>query len=211
MTSAHLTPHQQQLRNIIEDNLQICKKWQELPRPQVDQAFHEMKTAAHELHISLNPHPQHHEYMIRNRGMQPEDPEFYNHIHPTEDLLDYLDDVNANDDPVDLTLGDSFNFSVYTRRWGHRDSYTLIRNQNGWEFMGLAYNGQCDQEGNPVLFEALEHDSVSYPRNLSSVLWSIWKRAKEKGLTHDQVQNMLNETADWVSSCEENTPDHIIL
>lgn len=75
----------------------------------------------------------------------------------------------------------------------------------------LSYNGQCDKEWKPVLYSALEHDSIAYPRNLSYAFWSIWKRAEDEGLTHDEVQNMLNRFADWVSICEESTPVDIIL
>lgn len=211
MTSVPLTPHQQDLKKIIEENLAITRNWQETPNDQVQEAFQKMKKAAHELHMSISPHPKHHKYMIENRGLLPEDPEFYNHIHPTEDLLSYLNDINANDDPIDHTLGDTFYFEVFTRRWGHKDRYRLTRNQNGWDFSALSYNGQCDKDGSPVLYQSLEHDSVGYPNSLSSVLYSIWYRAESEGLTHKQVQDMLNETAEWVNLCEKNTPSHILV
>lgn len=43
--------------------------------------------------------------MLENRGVPVEDIEFYNHIHPVDDLLKFIDDINANDDPEDTTIG----------------------------------------------------------------------------------------------------------
>lgn len=51
--------------------------------------------------------PKHHKYMLENRGVPVEDVEFYNHIHPVDDLLKFIDDVNANDDPEDTTIGEN--------------------------------------------------------------------------------------------------------
>lgn len=45
--------------------------------------------------------------MLENRGVPVEDVEFYNHIHPVDDLLKFIDDVNANDDPEDTTIGEN--------------------------------------------------------------------------------------------------------
>lgn len=55
--------------------------------------------------------------MLENRGVSVEDIEFYNHIHPVDDLLKFIDDVNANDDPEDTTIGKKFTLKIYTRRW----------------------------------------------------------------------------------------------
>lgn len=114
MLGVQLNSVQLELRKVIKDNLAIVKQWQSLDRAQVDEAFDKMGIAAHELHISLVPKPKHHKYMIENREMSPDHPEFYYHIHPTEDLLKYLYDINANNDPIDLTINDEFNFDVYT-------------------------------------------------------------------------------------------------
>lgn len=96
-----------------------------------------MAETAHELHMSLKSsgyEPKHHKYMLENRGVSVEDMEFYNHIHPVDDLLKFIDDVNANDDPEDTTVGEKFNLRIYTRRWGHYDHYSMTRTKNGWNF-----------------------------------------------------------------------------
>lgn len=62
--------------------------------------------------------PKHHKYMLENRVVPVEEIEFYNHIHPVDDLLKFIDDINANDDPEDTTIGKKFTLKIYTRRWG---------------------------------------------------------------------------------------------
>lgn len=96
-----------------------------------------MAETAHELHMSLKSsgyEPKHHKYMLENRGVSVEDMEFYNHIHPVDDLLKFIDDVNADDDPEDTTIGEKFTLRIYTRRWGHYDHYSMTRTKNGWNF-----------------------------------------------------------------------------
>lgn len=152
--------------------------------------------------------PKHHRYMIENRGYHPDDPEFYNHIHPIEDLLKFINDPHANDDPEDVTLGDKFQFRVFSRRWGHEDTYEFIRNDKGW-IISLSSGGQADKLGKPWLFDLLDHDSINYPEELAGYLEWLWIRAEEDGLSHEQVQKALQELADWVSTCERNSPKGI--
>lgn len=210
MPGVDLTAKQLELRQIIERNLKILKDdihlGTKLTWPEKQEAFSEMSKAAHELHMSLDPRPKHHRYMIENRGLSPEDPEFYYHIHPTEDLLDYLNDIHANDDPEDQTIGHMFKFRVYSKRWGHKDAYHLTRNENGWVCQFNAYNDQGDKNAEPILYTILEHDSISYPRDLPEFMNWLWTQAYEQGLTHDEVQKALDDLAEWISLCEKNAP-----
>lgn len=207
----NLTEEQIELRGAIERNLSIVRRWQELGRETVNKAFDEMNKAAHTLHMQLEPKPKHHRYMIENRGMQPEHPKFYYHIHPVEDLLAYLDDTSANDDPIDHTLGDEFDFRIYTRRWGHYDNYQLTRNEKGWHVSHLSYNAQGDKSAEDILKLVLGHDSVSFPVNIDSYMYSIWQRAQDEGLDHDQVQGLLNELANWISQTELSAPRNMLI
>jgi hypothetical protein len=207
-----LTAEQEKLRKIIEENLAIAKDWQNRNQEVVQEAFKKMKTAAHELHMQLEPKPKHHRYMIENRGMPPEHPDFYNHIHPVEDLLAYLDDTSANDDPIDHTLGDTFEFQIYSNRWGHKDRYELTRTENGWFIRHLSYNGEDNiNQEMKVLYAAMRHDSISFPINVDSYLRSIWTLARDQGLKHDQVQEMLNRVADWISQTEMSAPRDLLI
>ena len=65
-------------RAMIEKNLELVK--QVINRqvyPEYDQIFEQIAIVAHELHMSLEPHPIHHQYIIENNGMQPEEVDFY--------------------------------------------------------------------------------------------------------------------------------------
>ncbi|MEV5116675.1 hypothetical protein [Peribacillus frigoritolerans] len=209
-----LNKEQEYLRKIIEEKVNIIRDLihstdQNVNYFNIEKEEMIMGDAAHKLHMQLNPKPKHHRYMIENRGLKPDDPEFYYHIHPVEDLLSYLDDTSANDDPEDQTLDHSFFMNIYTRRWGHNDRYNFIRNEKGWHVSHLSYSEQGGRDAEPILGYILRHDSVSYPRTLSSLLEDIWYRAQEEGLTHEQVQKMLSDVADWVSLTERNYPNHI--
>ena len=144
--------------------------------------------------------------MIRNRGCEPDTKEFYRHIHPVQDLIRYIGDDSANDDPADQTLGAEFKFRIYSQRWGHPDQYTLIRNAQGWELHHIAINGQCDSRGHPYLYQNFEQDSICYPNMLPAFMERLWLAAAERGLSFDEVQTALSELADWVSTCERATP-----
>ncbi|MDH4424331.1 hypothetical protein QEZ44_23775 [Bacillus cereus] len=201
-----LTTEQQQLREEIEQNLAITREALHEHRDD-NGAFDRMAAAAHQLHISLSPAPTHHGYMLRNRGVQPEDPAFYQHIHPVEDLLKYLDDPTANDDPADQTLGDTFTLVVYSNRWGHTDNYEIVRNAEGWHVSHLSLSEQGGKDAMGGLDVVLRQDYISYPYNLGFVMESLWEQAATRGLSHEQVQERLNEIANWINATERSYPD----
>jgi hypothetical protein len=165
--------------------------------------------SARKLHALLKKRgnePKHHSYMIKNRGMPPTDPDFYMHFHPLEDLLKFLDDEHANDDPVDATIGAAFTFSVFSKRWGHNDNYRIKRTEDGWTITHLIIGGPCDKGGRPFLFENLRHDSIHYPEGLDGWMEWLWEQASSKGLSKAEVQKALQNLADWVSQTEKSAP-----
>jgi hypothetical protein len=193
-----------QLKSVYEmlKNYRIDKEVQDL--------IEEMGNNAHELHMSLknNGHePQHHKYMLENRAVEPEKPQFYMHVHPVEDLLKFIDDPHANDDPKDQTIGQDFEFQVYSRRWGHKDKYIFKRTAEGWDIHSLR-GGSCDKGGRPFLFNNLHQDLIQYPRGLDDWLEFLWEQAASKGLSKDEVQTALNELANWVNITEKNAPSN---
>jgi hypothetical protein len=165
---------------------------------------------SHRLHMLLKDRgvePRHHAYMIENREMQPDDPDFYKHFHPIQDLLKFLEDEHANDDPVDQTIGAEFTFRVFSRRWGHDDSYTLKRIKDGWNISHLAIGGPCDKGGQPFLFQNLRQDSIQFPARLDGWMEWLWNQAATQGLTEAQVQVAVQQLADWVSDTERSAPN----
>jgi hypothetical protein len=176
----------------------------------VHKTIQEAGERSHTLHMLLKARgiePRHHAYMIKNRELQPDAPEFYMHFHPIEDLLKFLENEHANDDPVDQTIGSEFRFRVYSRRWDHDDTYRVKRTEDGWEIRHMAIGGPCDKGGRPFLFENLRQDSINHPAGLDGWMERIWTQAETKGLTEAQVQAALQQVADWVSQTEQNTPD----
>ncbi|PAW76985.1 MAG: hypothetical protein B9S32_12840 [Verrucomicrobia bacterium Tous-C9LFEB] len=176
---------------------------------EVHEFIEEAGTLSHQLHMSLkerNHEPRHHKYMVKNRELAVEHPDFYKHVHPIEDLLKFLDNEKANDDPVDQTIGCEFKFEIYTRRWEHNDIYTIKRTQDGWHVSFKMINGPCDKGGNPFLYRNFDQDSVSYPSGLEYWLESLWNQAESKGLSQVEVQQALDELAKWVVVTEKNAP-----
>jgi hypothetical protein len=172
-------------------------------------ALTEMRDIAVTLHNSLKNNgfePKHHAYMIANRGKQPDDPEFYFHFHPIEDLVKFTFNPHANDDPIDQTIDGEFAFRVFTRRWGHDDIYRIKRTANGWFFTANMYTGPCDKSCSPVLYECLRHDSVLYPVDVGEWFEWLWQQAKRRGLSHDDVQHGLDDIAGWIRLTEQSVP-----
>jgi hypothetical protein len=209
--SIDLTPGEQVLRDSIKEKINKVKHAFAEYRSdkEVGQWIREAGTEAHQLHMALRGRgyePVHHGYMRKNRGVPPDSPEFYMHFHPIVDLLKFLEDEHANDDPVDSTIDVEFTFRVFANRWGHHDVYSLKRTQYGWYISHIGINGDSDKSGRPVLFANLDHDSVQYPIGLGDRLEWLWMMAAEKGMTAVEVQKALQQLADWVSLTEQNTP-----
>jgi len=198
------------LRIVLDDVRSQMRKREGVDAVQLDR----LAKVAHELHMSLanrGHEPRHHKYMIENRDAAPNTEEFYRHVHPVEDLLKFIEDESANDDPVDVTIGDTFDFSVYSRRWGHNDRYRLTRTKTGWvvasfQEVPVGRDGRVGRKAGTGLFHLLDHDSINYPEELPGYLDWLWERAAEDGLSHEVVQEAVTELANWVSACERATP-----
>lgn len=209
--SLELNPDEKVLRGEIGARMEKARQAFEQSRigDDVAQLIAEAGSRAHQLHIKLKGRghePKHHGYMIRNRELPPDHPDFYMHYHPIEDLLKFLDDEHANDDPQDQTLDHDFTFRVFSARWGHPDTYKVKRTEDGWNISHIVIGGPCDKGGRPFLFENLRHDSIHFPEGLDGWLEWLWSQAASKGLTHEQVQEGIQQLADWVSETEKNAP-----
>jgi hypothetical protein len=207
------------LRALVEELREQARDPSKWRRDQVEEAnekIAEMAKLAHQLHMSLlarDPalEPRHHAYMLRNRGVSPREPDFYDHFHPIEDLLKFIEDRNANEDPPppkDTTLGKKFIISVFSKRWGHEDIYELVRTSTGWDVQFLGVGGPCNPRGEPYLFKGFLQNDIDYPAALPSHLEALWEAASADGvgLTAEQVQQRLDELAQWVSTTAKAAP-----
>ncbi|WP_196605400.1 hypothetical protein [Pectinatus haikarae] len=156
------------------------------------------------------------EFMI-DRGRIPEDGviQFYDDY----DMLDILlREVTGEGEKMtlkgDCNLDKPLNFSVYSRRWGHYDNYRIKRTVDGWDVGHIAINGSCKKNGENVLFANLNHDSIFYPEDgIKHALEVLWNEADETEMSIEELQNRLQQVADWISIIEktlgENQPNWV--
>lgn len=95
--------------------------------------------------------PEFSEQIMINRGMIPEDniSEYYNHYHSLEDLYHVLTGkiVPFNSYKGDINLNKRLSFRVFSRRWGHDDTYSVERRTDGWFVSHLSINGSSKKMG----------------------------------------------------------------
>jgi hypothetical protein len=156
-------------------------------------------------------------WLMINSGRLPEDDpiDFYDHYHMLTSLLDEIKGQGETmETKGDDTLNKEMTFSVYTRRWGHNDVYRIERTIDGWEARHIAINGKCDKDGEGALMNNLHHDSIFFPEDgVKYALNNLWETAEDGSLTPEELQNKLQQIADWISSVEkvvgENQPDWV--
>ncbi len=210
-----LTPEQTALKSQLKELYD--KVWRHIESDQeflfcdnaLNKLYSDMAHTAHELHVSLEKSGykvKHHKYMLENRGYSPEDERFYEHVHPVQDLLKFTEDVHANDDTEDKTIGDTFTMKVYTRRWGHYDHYLITRTKTGWDIQAVATSYTCRKDASKGVNKLLEHDSVCYPKQINEFFKWLWERAAEDGLSKVEVQKAINQLGKWISECEMSAP-----
>jgi len=154
-------------------------------------------------------------YLMINSSRIPEDNviDFYDHY---DMLYAMLKDIRGEGECMttkgDETLDKKMTFSVYTRRWGHNDTYRVQRTVDGWNVGHIAIGGACEKDGTRALFQNLNHDSVFYPEDgIKYAMTELWEQADEGTLTLDELQVRLQQIADWISMVEkavgEGQPD----
>ncbi|MFX1442082.1 MAG: hypothetical protein ACFFHV_01600 [Promethearchaeota archaeon] len=101
-------------------------------------------------------------------------------------------------------MKEELDFRVYSRRHGKYDTYKISRISNGWHIKFLVHTGNCDQKGEPYLYRNFRQDFISYPHDLPEILEILWEQADE--LNKDQLQEKINEIAEWISITERSHP-----
>ena len=145
-------------------------------------------------------------YLMINSGKIPEENvlDFYDHY----DMLHaILKDIRGEGENMttkgDETLDRKMTFSVYTRRWGHHDTYHIQRTVDGWNVGHLAIGGACEKDGTGALFSNLDHDSVFYPKDgVEHAMAELWEQADAGNLEPEELQNRLQQVAEWISVVE---------
>lgn len=147
------------------------------------------------------------EYLMQNSGKIPEDNiiGFYYHYHMLTALLKEVEGEGvALSMKGDLNLNKPLTFSVYTRRWGHNDTYHIERTIDGWNARHISINGKCEKSGEGALFANLHHDSIFFPEDgVRHALESLWDLADENEMSVEELQEKLQQIADWISTVEK--------
>lgn len=155
--------------------------------------------------------PEYEEYMMVNGGYYPSDDteEYYNHFHAIEDLYNELtgNGKNVNSRKGDDSLNKKIEFTVYSRRWGHKDKYYITRTTKGWD-VEFHQTRKGDKEGS-ALIDTLRHDLINYPASLGNFMYDLWNRADDGRVGFDNLAEHLKHIEKWINICEENTPEGI--
>ncbi|KKL21157.1 hypothetical protein LCGC14_2448230 [marine sediment metagenome] len=101
-------------------------------------------------------------------------------------------------------MSEELDFKVFTRRHGKYDAYKITRIPNGWNVKFLVHSGNCNPKGEPYLYDNFRQDYICYPNKLPDILELLWQYADD--LTRNELQDKINEIAEWVSVCERAHP-----
>lgn len=155
--------------------------------------------------------PEYEEYMIVNSELYPnkDTQEYYNHFHTLEDLYKELtgEGKKVESKKGDINLNKEIDIKIYSRRWGHKDTYSVERTLEGWT-VTFHQKKAGDKEGK-ALIETLEHDFINYPHELGVFMWHLWNKADSNEMTVEELEQDLKKIANWINVCEENTPEGI--
>ncbi len=158
--------------------------------------------------------PVYEDYMIDNRGVEPEEDffKYYEHYHALQDLhsLQEKPDDYWKTLKGDLNLDQSCKFPIYTNRFNREDRYTVKRLYNGWDvkFSSIGGfttpDGRGMEEGSKGGFLANFHqDLVNYPNTFHDVIGGLWDLADSTEMQIEELQAKLFEVAKFVSETEK--------
>jgi hypothetical protein len=100
---------------------------------------------------------------------------------------------------------------VYSRRWGHSDTYQVSKTSKGWNVAHLAIGGACDKTGAPYLFDNLDHDSINYPQALGEYMEWLWEQATSGNMSEEQLKQNLDMIGKWIQATEQSSPGGIFV
>jgi len=95
--------------------------------------------------------------------------------------------------------------TVYSKRWGHDDTYEIKRTEKGWYVGHLAINGEANKRAEPILFNNFRQDSIAYPNDLPDYMEFLWESSIDKD--ENWIQERLDEISEWIKTVEKNCPD----
>lgn len=158
--------------------------------------------------------PEFKETTIRNRGVIPEEnpEEFYNHYHTLRDLYNWIENPEKEKYEIrslkgDVTLNEELEFKVYSRRWGHKDTYSVVRTTEGWNC--IFFTKYVGGKNGEAILNSMVHDGISYPISLEYDFKTLWDLADNSEMSLEELQCKISEIAEWVSEVEESKPEFL--
>ncbi|MBC3798621.1 hypothetical protein [Acetobacterium tundrae] len=147
-------------------------------------------------------------YLMVNSQSIPEDDvlKFYDHYHMLEAILS---EINGEGEVMSLqgdnNLEQEMRFSVFSRRWGHKDNYRIKRTIDGWNVSHNSICGDCKKNGEGALFDNLHHDLIFFPEDgVKQALEVLWQEADEMEMGLEELQDKLDQIGNWISKVEKN-------
>lgn len=106
-------------------------------------------------------------------------------------------------------MEEGMKLDVYSRRWGHVDSYTILMTDTGWHVSHEQIAGRCDKTGSPFLFKNLNQDYINYPAALGKYLEWLWDFSKEESIGEQMIQEALDRLGEWIQITEKASPEGV--
>ena len=140
---------------------------------------------------------------IKQEELIPEEgiSEYYNNFYTLKDLVKWIKNEEKWEPSFkgDCNLDQDMNFSVYTRRWGHRDCYRIKRTINGWSIQAIAINGDSKKNGEGKILENLRHDYIFYYESgVNEAFEYLWNMADDHEMTVSELAKKLQDIDDWI-------------
>lgn len=147
------------------------------------------------------------EHLMTNSQKIPENNiiDFYYHYHMLTALLKEMEGRGVKMSMKgDINLNKPLTFTVYSRRWGHTDTYRMERTIDGWNVKNIAINGKCEKNGEGSFIMNLRQDHIFYPKEgVKYALENLWDLADENEMPVEELQEKLQQIADWISAVEK--------
>jgi len=87
-------------------------------------------------------------------------------------------------------------FIVFSKKWGHNNIYGIKITKTGWYVKYASISGDCNDRGEPYLFDIMDRDYIDYPEPLGDYFAYLWEMAQ--GKDQKWIQERLNELSRWL-------------
>jgi hypothetical protein len=116
----------------------------------------------------------------------------------------------ASSEACEMVESEEYEFEVYSPLEEDTVFIFIRKVRGGWHVRHAEYSGECDRQGHPSLVNILDRLSISYPSDLPRYLDWLWNQTVKNDVSHEDIQILFQELADWVTICEKNRPEMTI-